>query len=221
MNRIFTLIILAAFSAFGAHAQTQFGIRAGVNHSTLKGDAVSGLEDLMELTNGYLTTTGKTGVHAGVYASVPLSGAFGIESGVYYSQKGYQVKGTIAADKLDFLNATAKATLQSHYIDIPLYLKGEIAKGLSIYAGPQLSYLVKNDVRIDAGALGVSVFNKKFDVTDQFNKVDLGVSGGLGYTFENGLSVHAGYDHGLTRMDKNENLKSFNRNVKVGIGFRF
>jgi len=33
--------------------------------------------------------------------------------------------------------------------------------------------------------------------------------------------VNAGYDHGLSRLDKNSNFKSYNRTFKVGVGFRF
>jgi hypothetical protein len=74
---------------------------------------------------------------------------------------------------------------------------------------------------MDAGLLGVSLFKTNMDVTDNFNKADLGITGGVGYTFPNGFSINAGYDHGLSRLDKNSNFKSYNRTFKAGIGFRF
>jgi hypothetical protein len=221
MKKIFTLVAVALIVITNVNAQTKFGIRAGVNHSSWKGDAINSFEDLLSMTDGYVTTSGKTGFHAGGYAEIPLSQTISLQPGVYYSQKGYQMKGTIAADKMDFLNATATAKLQSHYIDIPVYLKANLGGGFHIYAGPQVSYLAKNDLKVDAGALGFSVFNRNFDVTDQFNTVDVGVSGGIGYDFANGLTINAGYDHGLSRVDKNDNFKSYNRNLKVGIGWKF
>ncbi len=221
MKKIFTLMAIALFVLTNVQAQTKFGIHAGVNQSSWKGEAMNSLNDLVDLSNGYVTTSGKTGFYAGGFAEIPLSSSISLQPGVYYSQKGYQMKGTIAADKLEFLNATAKAKLISHYIDMPVYLKANLGGGFHVFAGPQVSYLAKNEVRIDAGALGFSVYNRKFDVTDQFNSVDVALSGGIGYDFPNGLSLQAGYDHGLTRLDKNDQFKSYNRNFKVGLGWRF
>lgn len=221
MKKVFTLIAAFSILSFAGFSQTTFGVKAGVNNSSWKGDATQSLNDLLSVTNGYLKTNSRTGFYAGGFADIPLSGSFSIEPGVYYSQKGYQIKGDLKMDKLDMIGANATATLQSHYIDMPVLLKAEVAKGLRIYAGPQVSYLVKDNLNLRAGALGFDLLNTNMDVTDQFRKVDMSLVGGVGYTFENGLSIEAGYDHGLSRVDKNSNFKSFNRTFKVGLGFRF
>ena len=74
---------------------------------------------------------------------------------------------------------------------------------------------------MDAGLLGFSLVKTNMDVSEHFNRADLGITGGASYTFDNGFSVNAGYDHGLSRLDKNSNFKSYNRTIKVGVGFRF
>jgi opacity protein-like surface antigen len=74
---------------------------------------------------------------------------------------------------------------------------------------------------MDAGILGFSVLKRTMDITRNQNSVDWGVTGGLGYTFSNGFNINAGYDHGLSRIDKNSQFDSYNRSFKVGIGFRF
>ena len=84
---------------------------------------------------------------------------------------------------------------------MPVLVKAEVARGLKIYAGPQLSYLVKNNLNLRAGALGFDVLNTNMDVTNQFKTVDVSLVGGVGYKFDNGLSIEAGYDHGLSRID--------------------
>ena len=203
------------------NAQLRYGINAGINHSTWKGDAVGSIENLVELSNGYITQQARNGIYAGGFLEMPLGGKITLQPGVYYSQKGYVLKGSLTGDKFDFLGVNAKAELQSHYIDVPLVLKAEIAKGLQVYAGPQLSYLVKNNLRMDAGLLGFSLVKTNMDVSEHFNRADLGITGGASYTFDNGFSVNAGYDHGLSRLDKNSNFKSYNRTIKVGVGFRF
>jgi hypothetical protein len=221
MKKLFTLTIASCFLAIASFGQTSFGIKAGVNNSSWKGDATQSLNDLMAVTNGYLSTGTRTGFYAGGFAEIPVGNKFSIEPGLYYSQKGYEVKGELSIDKIDFLGASATATLQSHYIDMPVLVKAEVARGLKIYAGPQLSYLVKNNLNLRAGALGFDVLNTNMDVTNQFKTVDVSLVGGVGYKFDNGLSIEAGYDHGLSRIDKNSNFKSYNRTFKVGLGFTF
>jgi hypothetical protein len=221
MKKIFTLLLASSFILSNADAQTKFNVKAGVNRSGWSGDEISNFNNLLEFADGYVNTSNKTGFYAGVSAEIPLSNSFALEGGLGYSLKGYSLKGNIAADKLEFLGAGASANLNSHYIDMPVYLKANIGEGFHVYAGPQVSYLLKNDLRVKAGALGFNLFNQNYDVTDQFNKVDVALSGGVGYTFNNGVTINAGYDHGLSRLDKNGNMNAYNRNVKVGLGFRF
>jgi hypothetical protein len=222
MRKIYLLATIILITGVAkVNAQLRYGVNAGLNHSTLKGDAMGSLEKIVDLSNGYITPQARNGFYAGGYVEMPLGGKFSVQPGVYYSQKGYTLKGSMAGDKFDFLGVSAKAQLQSHYIDIPLLLKAEVAKGLQVYAGPQLSYLVKNNLKMDAGLLGFSLLNSNTDVTQYFNRADLAITGGASYTFDNGFSINAGYDHGLSRVDKNSNFKSYNRTFKVGVGFRF
>jgi hypothetical protein len=222
MKKIYTLAaVLLIFAVAPIKAQMKYGITGGLSHSSWKGDAVGNLNNLLDFADGMITTRARNGVFAGGFVEMPLGGGFSIQPGVYYSQKGYAMEGRVTADKLDFLGAGAKADLVSHYIDIPVVLKAEVAKGFQVYAGPQLSYLLKSNLKMDAGLLGISLFKRTMDVTENFNKADLGLTGGAAYTFENGFSVTASYDHGLSRLDKNSSFKSYNRGFKVGIGYTF
>ncbi len=220
MKKIFTLIALLVASIAG-FSQVETGFGAGLSNSRWKGDAMVNLNDLLEFSNGMVTTSPVNGIYAGGFVEMPLGGIFSIQPGVYYTQKGYELRGELAGKNLDFLSAGVGATVRSHYIDVPVVIKAEVAKGLQLYAGPQLSYLVKNNLRVDAGLLGVSLFKKNIDITNQFNKADFAITGGASYTFDNGVSINAGYDHGLTRLDKNSMTETYNRGFKVGIGFRF
>lgn len=221
MKKIYTTITAITLFTATAAAQTKFGLSAGVINSNWKGEALSSLNDIVDLTNGYISTSSKTGFTAGGYASIPVGEKFTVEPGVSYSQKGYTMRGDLKIDALKFLGANASANVESHYIDVPLVLKAEVAKGLNIYAGPQLSYLAKSNLHVRAGILGLSLYNDKLDITGQFNRIDLGLTGGIGYQFNNGLNFKAGYDHGLGKLDKNENFKAYNRAFKVTVGFTF
>ena len=197
-----------------------FGIRAGVSSASMKGDAASSLNDLLDFTNGRITTGNHTGFFGGGYVSIPVTEQFSVEPALYYTQKGYELRGELNVKGLDFLGANAKAKLTSSYIDLPILLKGNF-NGFQVFAGPQISYLTKADLRTTAGLLGFNLLNKTMDATEQFNRWDAGVTGGVGYQFANGLNISAAYDHGLSRADKNKNMEAYNRSFKVGLGISF
>lgn len=221
MKKQFLLLSTIIISTL-AMAQTKpsFGIRGGVTSAGMQGDAVDNLNNLLDYTNGRVTTNKRTGFFSGAYASIPLGNLFTVEPGVYYAQKGYEVRGALSVKGAEFLSANANAQLTSHYIDVPLVLKANM-NGLQIFAGPQVSYLAKADLRTTAGVLGFNLLNKKMDATEQFNQWDAAITGGLGYQFKNGMNITAAYDHGLSKADANKNFDSYNRTIKIGIGYSF
>ncbi len=186
----------------------------------MRGDAVNNLNNLLDFANGMISTNNRTGFFAGMYTTLPIGSSISLEPALYYSQKGYGLKGSLNIKGLDFLGVNARAQLQSQYIDIPVLLKTSIGE-LQLYAGPQLSYLVKADVHTSAGALGFNVVNSHLDATSQFSRWDAAMTAGIGYQFQTGFNVMAAYDYGLTRVDANRNMNSYNRSFKVGIGMSF
>ncbi|HNK29427.1 MAG TPA: porin family protein [Ferruginibacter sp.] len=222
MKRILFLTIISSscFIHF-AGAQVTYGIRAGANFSKWEGEDLQIIEDLVDKTDGWLETKGKTGFHVGGYVNIPISRTFSFEPGLAYSKKGYSLMGDFQIDAIKVLGINAGARVQQHYIDIPLYLRAGITKGLNIYAGPQVSVLARSTLNAKLGVLGISLFNKGIDITNRFNRVDLGLSGGLGYQFDNGLNLQAGYDYGLSKLDKNANYAAYNRVIKVSVGYTF
>ena len=202
-------------------AQITYGVQAGATIATWKGDALQSLNNVVDLSNGFISTKSKTGFTVGGYVNIPVSNKISFEPGLQYAQKGYALKGDLKIDVLKFLGVNASAKVESHYIDVPLVLKAAIAKGLNIFAGPQISYLVKSNLHVNTSLLGFSLLNKKIDLTDNFNRVDLGIAAGVGYEFENGLNIKAGYDFGLSKLDTNDNFKAYNRVAKITIGFSF
>jgi hypothetical protein len=218
------LLLLATFivSTF-TFAQTDvpsFGIKAGITSASMQGEAADNLNNLLDFTKGGISTSSKTGVYAGVFTNIPLTDVISLEPSLEYAQKGYALKGALNLKGLDFLGANAKATLTSHYIEIPLLLKANL-NGLLVFLGPEVAYMAKADLKMSAGVLGFNLLKNTSDATDQFNRWDAGVTGGVGYQFENGFSVNAAYDYGLARTDANQSLNAYNRTFKVGMGLKF
>lgn len=221
MRRKILLICSLAFSTIiFAQTKPSFGVRAGISSTSMSGEAANNLNDLLDFTNGNITTGKHTGFFGGGYVNIPLTEQLSVEPALYYTQKGYELRGELNVKGLDFLGANAKARLTSSYIDLPVLLKGNF-NGFQVFAGPQLSYLAKADLRTTAGILGFNLLNKTMDATEQFNRIDVGITGGVGYQFGNGLNISAAYDHGLSKADKNKNMEAYNRSFKVGVGLSF
>lgn len=221
MKKQLLLLLSIAVSTFAmAQLKPSFGIRAGASHAGMRGDAVSNLNNLVDVANGMIATSNKTGFFAGAYAAIPLSEKISVEPALYYTQKGYTLNGNLDIKAVEFLGANANARLNMQYIDVPVLLKATI-NGFQVFAGPQVSYLANAGLETTAGVLGVNLLNKNMDATQQFNRWDAGLTGGVGYQFANGVNLTARYDHGLSRVDANKNLNAYNRSFKVGLGFSF
>lgn len=219
MKKKILLVISIALSTIGfAQTQPSFGVRAGIISSGIRGDAASNLNNLLSFSKGNITTRDHTGFFAGGYTSIPMNENFSIEPGLYFSQKGYELNGALNIKGLDFLGANAKAVLQSQYLDVPVLLKANF-NGLQLFAGPQISYLATADLKTTAGVFGINILSKTIDATSQFNRWDVGITGGIAYQFTNGLNIMASYDYGLSKIDANNTINAYNRGIKLGIGY--
>jgi hypothetical protein len=218
MKKKILLIISILVSTFSfAQIQPSFGVKAGVSSSGMRGDAVDNFNNLLDFSKGNITTKDYTGFFAGGYVNIPVNENFSIEPGLYYSLKGYELDGALNLKGLDFLGAKAKAVLQSQYIDVPVLLKANF-NGFQIFAGPQISYLAKADLKTTAGVLGINLLNNTNDASSQFNRWEAGVTGGIVYQFANGLNITAFYFFGLSKVYANKNINAYTRGIKLGIG---
>lgn len=215
-----TVLALTLFSSVG-FAQIKPILKAGIINSSWKGEAQQTLTSLTDKAEGFIDTRNRTGFYAGGAVDIPVADGFSIEPGLIYTQRGYGLRGTLTinAIKIDALNA--RATAQMHYVDLPVLLKVKPAGGFTVFAGPQVSYLVNNNLRADVNVLGFSLLNTNLDITNQFNRLDVGVTGGIGYESESGIGVSAAFEKGFNRLDKNQSFRVFNQGVKVGLTYKF
>lgn len=197
-------------------AAINFGVKAGVSSSGIRGEAANNFNNLVDFAGGTLTTKNVTGFFAGGFLSIPVTDGLSLEPGLYYSEKGYEMTGQLNTKKLGFLSAGGTAKLGLDYIDVPVLLKVGVS-GLQFFAGPQFSYLSKANLHSTAGLLGINLLSNDMDVTSSFNRWDVGVTGGVGYTFGKGLTLSASYDYGMSKLDKNQNSNAYNQSFKVGL----
>ncbi len=221
---IFILVTSAASAqnkeATSGSDKISFGIRGGLASYNMRGDAVDNLGSILDLSNGLVTTKSRTGFYGGLYVSIPLSPDLSLEPALYYTQKGYELTGNLNLKGVGFLGASAKTQLQADYIDIPLLLKLK-AGSFQVFAGPQFSYLSKASLHSTAGLLGINLLNNDIDVTNNFNRWDAAVTGGLGVTISKNFNITASYDYGLQKTDAGQRVKSYNQGFKLGLGVGF
>lgn len=219
--KIFFYTFVMSVISVSSFAQVKPIIKAGAINSTWKGEAQETLTSLVDRTNGILTQKDRKGFYAGAGVELPLGSVVSIEPSLIYTQRGYSVEGNLTINQLKITALDARAISQMHYIDLPVLIKVKPVGGLTLFAGPQVSYLVKNNLRADVAVLGFSLINTNFNITNQFNKWDMGVTGGIGYEFNNGIGITASYDRGFRRLDANERFKVFNEGIKAGLSYKF
>lgn len=216
---VYTTIGILMFFAASVQAQNvNAGIKAGVNLADWGGDAKQSFSDVLELSS-IAETQMKTGYHVGGYLSIPVGNRLVIEPALLYSTKGMKVVQTLVGNSI--FNVKAEITDDAHYLDLPVVAKVFIADGFHLYGGPQLSYLISNKLEAEAGVFGFSL-GEDFKLDRGLRKFDIGLAAGLGYQFQNGINLGAGYDYGLTSLDEGAgNFDVFNRVLKFSVGYTF
>jgi hypothetical protein len=217
-KHLFSFAFLLLGIGVMAQSKISVGVRAGVTNATMQGDAVQSFQNIITNTGGAVNTQGRTGFYGGGFVSVPLSKTVSIEPGITYAQKGYQLSGKLGIKGTDIIGGRSQLTLG--YIEMPVLARVNVS-GLQLFAGPQVAYLSNATLRTTAGAFGFNLINDRRNVRDEFNDIDVSLTGGIGYQFGNGFRVQAAYDHGLSRINSGQSVEAYNRAVKVGVGFQF
>jgi len=188
-----TAIVLFGFTNVNAQDKTAFGVKAGINLSTITGDEVDSFD-------------GRTCFHFGVMAEFIISDNFSFQPELLYSCQGsdYSEVFDITEASLKAINAeTYDGTIKVDYLNIPLMAKYYVAEGFSLEAGPQVGFLLsaKNEYNApgDSG---------EEDIKDYVKGIDFGVNFGLGYKLENGINFGARYNLGLSDANDDPDLEN-------------
>jgi hypothetical protein len=192
-NFLVFLLIFPFFSALFAQVP-YFGIRGGLILSSTGGsDAVNS-----KIKPGFLI---------GAYMPVPLTEFYTLEPGIYYSLKGSRIE-----------DGTESSVFHLHYIDLPVLARFYFGNGINIFGGPQISYLAGSKSRFENN--GQIIIDTS---TEGLRRFDLGIGIGIGYDLPvpNNLNINLGYDWGLLSLDADGNTNTYNRLLKLAVGYTF
>lgn len=197
MKKNTILVLIGICFTFSANAQ--FGIRAGLNSSKISINIEDELFDIEQ----------KIGFHLGGIYDIPMSGKSDIRIGALFSTKGFNIDISDA----NFVN---KLTLKTAHIDVPIsyiYYLNQKTKGLYIEGGLVPSLLLSANSESTFSIVGEPEETFSDDVKEDFPRLDVGLSLGLGYRIQKNVSIGFNYSLGLVNqiIDANENESAKNR----------
>ena len=193
------LALLTATGLFtNANAQNQVrtGIKGGLSASTLQFNEVD-----------FSSRKERIGFHAGVFTQIPLGSAFAIQPELLYVNKG-------ASSGYRTLGQDSRASFNLNYIEVPVLATLKLGNTVELQAGPYASYLLNSGVKNTGGILGSSAINFN---SDQFNRLDYGLAGGLNVYFGQVL-LGVRYTQGLQQIANTTASRAVFSNAKNGVG---
>lgn len=165
----------------------KIGVKGGLSFSNLYVDNIDDDEML-------------TGFNIGMFAKFPLSEKFAIQTEAYYTNKGAKLT-------YDNVLATGTTKFKLDYIEVPLLAVYNISNNFNIHAGGYVGYLISGKVTNESES-GAFDFVEDLN-TDDFNRIDAGLTAGIGYDF-NPINIGIRYYYGLTTVGKEQSFSGFN-----------
>jgi hypothetical protein len=187
MKKIFMLMVAITLMATTLNAQDnsldlrdklQLGLKAGANFS-----------NIYDSKDQEFNADFKVGFAAGAFLAIPIGKYIGIQPEVLFSQKGYKSSGT-------FLTVAYEFTHTTNYIDVPLLFTIKPSAFITLLAGPQYSFLIKQKDVFKSGGVTVNQ-EQEFDndrsvlcflggIDINLNKIVLGARAGWDLQNNNG-----------------------------------
>lgn len=220
MKKIITcsaLLLLLGFTS-SVLAQVQFGVKGGLNISTLSNyNKHFNDGSLSSVITPKIDNKQKFGFNSGLIAQIGVPHTdFFIQPELLFSNLGGKVeeKYKIVVSDMEFTNET-KHSIHLNYLQIPIYAGYKFDMGVAnliLGAGPYFAY-------------GLWSSDDLFD-DKEFKRFDAGISFMAGIELSK-FQITAGYDCGVINKAKDkfwDNKKSYslrNRNIKLSLGYFF
>ena len=173
------ILLVSLFSLAGSvHAQTQFGLRGGLNYTTVEpvGDPVGSLYNAKY----------KPTFHIGVFGKIGLSDKLSLNPDLLYTDKGFWSEG------MENATPAGDATLHLRYINLPVLLGYKVGDKLTFKLGPELGYLLSARSTFDSETINVEYLWE--------NKLDFGLAAGIDYALSDKVSLELRYTRGFSSV---------------------
>ena len=195
--------IFAQKNSANFREKLSFGVKAGVN-----------LSNVYDSQGEQFNADSKLGLAAGVFVALPLGKYFGIQPEILFSQKGYKGSGSILGSDYSF-------SYTSNYIDVPLLLAFKHISLITIVAGPQYSFLIKDNYTFNSALINIDQ-EYEFE-NDNIRKNTLSFLGGVDFNLNRiVIGTRVGWDLQANKGDGTSETPRY-KNIwyQATIGFRF
>jgi hypothetical protein len=169
MKKIFMLIAVIGFyntinaqDTIDFRSKLTFGLKIGGNYS-----------NVYDAQGEQFKADPKFGVAGGAFLAIPIGRYLGVQPEVLFSQKGFQATGAL-------LGSTYNFTRTTNFIDVPLLVAFKPSEFLTLLAGPQYSYLMKQTDVFTTTTTSYS--QEKVFSNDNIRKNIMGFVGGVDIT---------------------------------------
>jgi hypothetical protein len=217
MKKSILTFLLATATTFIFAQTINFGVKAGVNLST-----ITSSDGTYHIDN-----KNTTGYHAGVIADIGFQ-QFSIQPGLFFITKGSSYPGLFA----DNTGNTAKMTtiLKLNYLELPVNVlyKLQALPGVRIYlgGGPYLGYGLSGSWKYPnpSGPLGsYSHRNVSFgtDTLLDYKNPDYGINFITGVELKRRFTIDLNYSLGLGNIRWDQAAKIRNRSMGISLGYLF
>ncbi|MDU8887273.1 porin family protein [Yeosuana sp. MJ-SS3] len=196
MRKIVLFLLLLPFFILTSCGCHSYGLKAGLNASTIRGDDTDNLDP-------------RIGFQFGGFAEFCFDEVVAIQPELLYSQQGAKYSESDGYD----------GTFKLDYINVPVMAKFNLGENFAIEAGPQAGILIsaKDDYE-SSGDSGVD------DIKDDIKNIDYGASFGISYDFDSGYVLGARYNLGFADINDfsgSESFKNHNGVFQFYVGFKF
>jgi hypothetical protein len=204
MKRLF--ILLTVLISAGAASAQSLGGRIGANFA-----------NMIRTGDDDYDTEFKPGFHAGITIDIPVVDRLSFSPEIMYSQKGYKTGGrTLFGQENEY-------SVTTNFIDVPLLLKINAARGFNIHLGPQVSFLLSTTEKFKTGS--DDEYRRTIEEeNDNLRKNIIGGVIGAGFNVGAKTTLVARYALDLQKNNGNgdsENPEFKNQVIQLGLGFRF
>jgi len=197
MKKLMLTIIVLSIVGVSVNAQSGFrlGIKAGANLNQISGQTFKDGYDLS--------------YHLGGFAEIDFNNRWGIQPEVLWSQSKTTRSSGFSSVYQGVLNPNGDQQIKLDYLAIPILLRYNVGKVLTLNAGPQFGILInQND-------------NLLVNGQSAFKKGDFAMVLGAQLNF-NIVRLYGRYNIGLQNINDIDNKEKWtNQQIQLGVGLRF
>lgn len=205
---LFCFLISSNLIAQEAH----FGVKAGLNYSSIVGDLVEGLKF-------------RFSGHAGIYLEIEVTDKFSFQPEIVYSSQGFQFSSdlqTIQNEVNTFNQNDIRTNVQFNFLNIPVLAKFSLNERLSLDFGPQVGFLLNQVTKIkNLDQRDEARPDDRTSISGGF-QLDYGAVAGVTYKIGHAFSVQPRFYLGLrNRLNGfGGDLQNYNIAIQISVNYQ-